>query len=394
MEKGQIDICLVDDSAIVYAAQVRRQAASLAANGWNVLIVGLCRTPMAVPVDETTEAGFRIHRVMVTSRLPFLRGKPDWWLRTVIGFWVAGRYLHGLNARAYQASDFPSLIMMGLAGIGRHPTVYDSHELYFERPLPKLTGSLQFILRHLERYLARRSAKIIVTNESHARYFVENFAVPPPVIVRNAADLRLPEAEPVKIETKARYLVAHSGWLMHGRHLDQLVNALQFLPEEIAVALIGDGPLRGELEALADRLGVRNRLIITGQVKPDQMISTLKQASLAAMLIASEHLTYRYALPNKFFEAIAAGLPIISSPNPEIKRLVEHYDIGILCDPNDPHAVAQAIVDVLKPDNFERMKANVLRARNELNWETEELKLIRLYEELLGPKVSEREAPL
>jgi glycosyltransferase involved in cell wall biosynthesis len=145
---------------------------------------------------------------------------------------------------------------------------------------------------------------------------------------------------------------------------------------------VGDGWLKNELEAEAQALGVADRLEVLGKILPQQMVATLEQATLAVVLIESDSISYRLSLPNKFFEAVAAGLPVVATPIPEIKQMVERYDLGVLCEPT-PEAIARAILMALESDTLDRLRANVRRARLELNWEIEERKLVNLYREVL-----------
>src|SRR5690606_26678005 len=96
-------------------------------------------------------------------------------------------------------------------------------------------------------------------------------------------------------------------------------------------------------------------------------------------------LSYKYSLPNKLFEYIAAGLPVVTSRAVEMAAIVHRYDIGAVCDETDPRSIAEAIDSVLKPVNYTRLLKNVERARRELNWEAEEQKLLELYQRLALP---------
>lgn len=376
-----VDICMVVDNDVVHDARVRKEAASLAARDWRVVVVGIAVNGPEPPLREIVD-GYTILRVVPRLLRQNLTTKFGRNLRMVMLLVQVAACLRRVNAKVYHAHDFTGLALVALAGIWRRPVVYDSHEIYFERPLPLLTRYLAPILRPIERLLAKRATRMIVTSESCFQYFVREFGVQEPVIVRNAVDLRKIEPGEANSATDSTFLVAHSGLLMHGRHLDELVKAFQYLPDDVSLLLAGDGPARAHLEKLADELGVRDRLRLTGKLLPQQMISALRQATIAAVLITSDYTSYRFSLPNKFFEAVAAGLPIIASPIPEVKRLIESYNIGVLCDPTDPRSVAQAIQQALEPDTLARLRANVLHVREDLNWEVEERKLVTLYEEI------------
>ena len=118
-------------------------------------------------------------------------------------------------------------------------------------------------------------------------------------------------------------------------------------------------------------------------VTVNEVVATLAQADVGLALITSEFLSYYYALPNKFFESISAGLPVLTSQNPDMKALVEQYNIGLSCDPTNPESIADAIKEILVPENYAHFKANVDIARQDLTWEHEEKKLINIYKAIL-----------
>jgi glycosyltransferase involved in cell wall biosynthesis len=216
-----------------------------------------------------------------------------------------------------------------------------------------------------------------------AEQLAKTLNIPLPVVVRNAVDIReLTPAVPIARNANEK-IIAHTGVLLDGRHLPELVESLTHLPTDIALALIGDGKLRKQLINDAQRWGVTDRVKMIFPVTPQNMPTTLAQADASIMLITSKRLSYHLSLPNKFFEAVAAGVPIVSSPIPEVMSFIDQYDIGLICDPDDMNSVVEKIMAVLQPENNARFRANVLRMRDTLTWENEERKLVALYKRLL-----------
>jgi glycosyltransferase involved in cell wall biosynthesis len=245
-----------------------------------------------------------------------------------------------------------------------------------------LTEKIYRALRFVEHRLAPRAAGVITVSEPLADYIAAHLHIPRPLVLMNGVDLRALQA-PVPFERGGRRIIAHSGYLSPGRHLPELVAALTHLPDDVALALVGDGALREKLIAQAQELGVAERLLIVAPVNPHNLPTTLAQADAAVILITADTLNYQFSLPNKFFEAVAAGLPLVYSPIQEIDRLVREYDLGVSCDPTDPRRIAEAIQTILQPENLTRYRENALKAQEVLNWETEEQKLIALYRRLL-----------
>jgi glycosyltransferase involved in cell wall biosynthesis len=282
---------------------------------------------------------------------------------------------------------FTGLLILALAGIWRRPVVYDTLELFFDRPFDQMPGwivALLNLLRPLEALLIRRTAAVVAVSEGQASVLAARYGVAAPLVLRNSVDLRRLGSRAADFPAWAGRTVGHSGNLAPGRHLPDLVAALPYLPDDVRLVLLGDGVLRAQLVERAESLGVAERLVIVPPVPIDSVAPTLAQADVAAVLTSSPHLNNQNALPTKFFEAVAAGLPMVTSSIAEVKRLVEAYDIGLSCDPDDPQDIAAKLALVLEPDALTRFRANAEGARDELNWEREQVRLVALYTKFLA----------
>lgn len=377
-----VDICMIVHNDVAHDSRVLKEAASLAAHGWWVVVLGVCLGAENLPEREAV-SGFTILRVTPRLFRDLLPGRMGQLLPLVPVFPLLSLRLRQINARVYHAHDFTGLLQVALAGIWRRPVVYDSHELFFDRPLPDVPAPVRWAidrLRPLEKLLARRAAGVITVCDSIADRLAATLGILRPTVVRNAVDTRALGPTAAVFRTNGRRAIVHSGGLIGGRHLPELVASLAHLPQDIMLVLMGKGPLQPQLTDQARRLGVADRLLMIPPVPPASVAPTLSQADAAAVLIASQGDSYHHALPNKFFEAVAAGLPLVASPIPEVAGLVRRYDLGVICDPTNPAEIAQAIRTILEPGNLAHYRANVCRAREELNWEVEEGRLIAFYE--------------
>src|SRR5690606_29232484 len=186
------DICMVLHDDVLHDSRIWREARSLNAQGWRVVVVCLALGNTHLPDVQEMDA-FTIWRVSpsIFRSSQSVRTTRKF-IQLLIGLPTLLRRVRQSKARAYHAHDFTGLVMVALAGV-RQPVVYDSHELFFDRAfrgLPRWIVSLLMLLRPLEKRLAHRSAGFIATSESHADRLVENLDMPRPVIVRNAVDLR------------------------------------------------------------------------------------------------------------------------------------------------------------------------------------------------------------
>jgi len=374
-------------------SRIWREARSLHSQGRNVVAVCIVLGSSQLPAVEETEA-FTIIRISPRIfRHPNVRtvGKL---VQLILALPMVIFRLRQVNASIYHAHDFIGLVLVAFAGIWKRPVVYDSHELFFDRTfngIPRWVIKLLMLMRPLEKLLAKRAVAWIATSDKHADCLAEDLDIPRPVVVRNVVDLRF-QGYPERTFPDGDYQqIVHSGKLLDGRHLFELIEALTYLPAHVVLVLLGDGPLRQPLITHAEKLKVKERLFILAPVRPDNVAATLAQATLATSLItSSEGLSYLYCLPNKLLEAVAAKLPIVASPNPELKKIVEEYDMGLCCDPADPRDIADKVAHILQPANLELFQAGAGRAQAELRWENEEQKLIDVYKPIIASKVNDR----
>jgi glycosyltransferase involved in cell wall biosynthesis len=113
---------------------------------------------------------------------------------------------------------------------------------------------------------------------------------------------------------------------------------------------------------------------------PDELWAVAQQAHIGIAQAENEGLNQYLALPNKFFDYIHAGLPQITMNYPEYQVLNREYNVAILIDDLNPEIIAAAINNLLA-DNvlYSTLKINCLKARQELNWQQEEKKLLTFY---------------
>lgn len=377
---SNFDVCMILLGAIEHDSRVIREAVSLTTRGCKVLVVEIQATGAAA---SRTKQPFDITTIAAPAWLNRIESSSI--LHLTAAFWRAARYLRRVDARVYHAHDFTGLIAVALAGLLNRTIVYDSHELFFERSGGRTR--LYRPLKLIEPWLAAQAAGVITVSDAIADFMNERWRIPRPTVVRNVVDIRSP-AEPAQLyPTHGRRVIVHSGRIAHSRHLTELIASLAYLPDERLVVLMGEGQrhVREDIVRQAAALGKHDNVMLLPAVPVQAVSATLAQADVGVALLPTSRLSYRYSLPNKVFEYIAAGLPVVVSGGVELAELTQRYQIGAVCDETDPHSIAEAIEEVLDPGNYSRLKENVREARRVLNWEVEEKKLWNLYDAVYPP---------
>ena len=137
-------------------------------------------------------------------------------------------------------------------------------------------------------------------------------------------------------------VVLYLGGLMAGRGLEQLVDAIGFVPSAQLV-LLGQGPIATDLAHRAARLGAGDRVHVLAPVGPDEVVAYAASADIGVSPIVPSCLNYRYSLPNKLFQYMAAGIPVVASDFPQVRQIVEGAACGVLVDTSRPREIARAI---------------------------------------------------
>ena len=167
------------------------------------------------------------------------------------------------------------------------------------------------------------------------------------------------------------------------RGAEEALAAMEYLPEYLLL-FIGSGDVIEQLkkECAAKRLNDRVRFI------PKQPMNELKAytsvADIGLSLDKDTNLNYRYSLPNKLFDYIHAGLPVLASNLVEVKNIVMGYDIGLIADSIEPKELANKIEEMFSDATRKaKWKENLNVAAEELSWEKEEEKFLDIYRDII-----------
>lgn len=306
---------------------------------------------------------------------------------------------HGAAVRhlAVEADVIHAMAYMGIAvglRLGRRlgaPVVYDARDIYVDaNNLARLPGVFRRVLGRIERRWARSAAARLTVNEPYARVMAERWGVDQPVIVMNCS-YRFTPPEPrerrfhrvLDLPDTAR-VVLYQGGLSRGRGIEQLAEAVPQVADAHLV-LLGYGPLAPAWGARAAKPG--SRLHLLPAVPPQELLGWVASADVVAMPIQPSTLNHRLTTPNKLFEAIAAGVPVLASDLPGMSGIVAEVGAGSLVDPTDVSAIARAITDLLalpEPDRVAMVARELAAARDRYNWDVQAERLFALYTQLSG----------
>lgn len=318
-----------------------------------------------------------------------------WWRGAVLG-WCRDAADEAGNASVHHGHDLTALSAAALAA-SRDGTrsVYDSHEIFADSGAnaerPRWTRAL---IRRLERRWSRRTDALVTVNSAYGEVIARRIRPNRTVIVHNCpprwtpvGDERTRLRAAAGIPESASIVLYHGGFSPH-RGLEQIaLAALEPGLEVTHFVYLGYGSERSMLDALAADPRFAGRLHVLDAVPPDHLLAMVAGADVDVIPLQRSTLNHWLCTPNKLFESIAAGVPVVVSDFPEMRRIVDDPDgpLGSVCDPTSPAAIARAIRSIIELPSAERQSLRE-RCRNAAaarwNWETESVRLLDLYETL------------
>jgi glycosyltransferase involved in cell wall biosynthesis len=259
--------------------------------------------------------------------------------------------------------------------------VYDSHEYFTEaegltgRNFQKKTWLM------IEKFIFPKLKYVYTVNESIAEIYrklyntdvkvVRNIPLLNPIRnKRSRHELGLPEDKKI--------ILLQGAFIDPDRGGKELVESMQYVNGALLL-IIGSGREIETLKRLVVTLGLDDKVWIKGKMPFEELRQFTANADLGVSLDKPLHLNYTLSLPNKLFDYIHAGTPVIVSDLPELRRVVSEYEVGLIVPSVEPKIVAEYISKALAHEHYERWKSNCLKARESLNWQHESEVLQKIY---------------
>jgi len=370
--------------------RVMREATALVAAGFDVSIVDI-ETDMWRTKNENVD-GVHLKHIMKPTWLKAAGSKTARVLRTLQKLVTTTARLCRVPASIYHAHDINALLPCFIAAtLRRKRLVFDAHEM----PLYQFVGLNRKILNKLivrfSVYMMRSAAGIITVSPPIIEEMAKRYAISDITLVRNILPYQTVPAsdrlrQQLKLGPEVR-IVLYQGNLQPGRGLETLVKTAKFLGKDIVIVFLGKecGTTLAELHLLIAQEGVADRIKILSPVPYEELLSWTASADIGAITYSPDFSINAYVqLPNKLFEYLMVGLPILASPLPAIADILTTHTVGRVLSSLEPSNIAFEINAMLADTvHLAQMKRNALAvARQDLCWEKERQQIINLYHRL------------
>lgn len=300
--------------------------------------------------------------------------------------WSA-RILASLRGRKITCINAHSLAVLPLSYVASRMTgarlIYDTHELETETTGYK--GARQKLGRLIEKRLIKRCDDVFVVSDAIADWYAERYGIARPHVTRNipqfsaatsasAAQADLREKMGVKPED---LLFVYQGGFIAGRGIERLLSVFAQMPPGIHLMCMGSGPLHDQIVAAATD---HPNIHLLPPVAPHEVLGYTKAADVGICLTDNSCLSHYYSLPNKVFEYLHAGLPIIVNPLQEQQRIIEQHQCGWVA-PEDDAALATMLRGITR-ETLSARQAGVKQAAVAFDWNNEAANLVHRYRSL------------
>lgn len=291
------------------------------------------------------------------------------------------------KADIFVANDLDTLPSNYLVSKIKHKSlVYDSHEYFTE--VPELLGrkNVRKVWLTIEKIIFPNLNDIITVNDSIAKEYYKRYNKNL-IVVRNLSlknnITKIKNRTEIGLIPNKKLIIMQGAGININRGAEEMVMAMQYI-ENALLIILGNGDVINILKKMVTEHRLTEKIQFFPKMEYSEMMQYTMNADLGVTLDKLDNPNYLYSLPNKIFDYIQAGIPVLSSPVIEIKKIIENYIIGDIVHSHDPMQIAEKVNEIFNSEGrIKKWKSNIKRAASELCWENEKQKVIDLYSKFL-----------
>ena len=260
--------------------------------------------------------------------------------------------------------------------------VYDSHELFTEVPELTTRPKVRKVWLAIEEWIFPKLKKVYTVNKSIAEIYQKKYKVPIQ-IVRNVSPRWEAEAIPTKkqlnLPEDCHIIILQGAGINIDRGAEEAVAAMKYI-ENTLFLIVGSGDVIPHLKEFVTKENLTEKVRFIGRKPYQEMMYYTFHADLGLTLDKDTNANYRFSLPNKVFDYLHTGTPIIASDLIEIKRIIVKHKVGKIISSHDPRDIALTINELLNDKaQLQELKSNCKTAAVVECWEHEVLVLKEIY---------------
>lgn len=259
--------------------------------------------------------------------------------------------------------------------------IYDSHEYYIGVPELVSRPKIQKFWQSIERRTLPKTDAMYTVNESIADIYRTEYNREVKV-VRNISDFKgitnIKSREELNLPRDKHIVIIQGAGINIDRGAEEVMEAVQLMDDTILI-FVGDGDVVPLLKTKVETENLSEKIKFFDKQPYDTLMNYTQISDVGISMDKDTNVNYRFSLPNKIFDYIHAGIPVLVSNLKEIKHIVETYNVGLVCPSHNPQEIAQYLTKILTDKTLNTtFRSNTKKASQELTWakECEVLKTI------------------
>lgn len=377
-----------------------KQASSVARLGYNSIVVELEKSNEKIKKDilfklksiyTIDNSKYFLKKINTASRSIGIGGLP---IKILLYIWYS--FIVAFNsipkASLYYLHGFAMFPVVWLkCKLHKAKFIYDAHDFYSDQLSDSQISHLRRcfinpINLFIEKMCINNAFKVITVSYSVANLLNKKFDCNP-IVIHNYEDARLNKATHITLRQQLNLKNSDFILLVLGNAkadiaIKEIIEAMKYLPNNVHLVFLGRW--YEPYYCFANDHNVQTRVHFINAVLPSEIVSFIDSSDISLVLYLPNNKNNLSSCPNKLFQSLSAGLPIIYSKLPEIEKIVKKYDVGIPISSLDPLSISESIKSIIfNYPKLHFLKNNALKTRSLLNWEQEEIILSNCLSEAL-----------
>jgi glycosyltransferase involved in cell wall biosynthesis len=291
------------------------------------------------------------------------------------------------------SNDLDTLLACRIAAkIKRCKVIYDSHEYFTGVPEVRDRKIVQKAWKFIERLCLPGCDLVYTVNDSIAGLYMKEYDRFVGV-VRNVPDVmpnkfsgtdKIAIRKELGLPVNSNLIILQGAGINMERGAEEAISAMHHT-EGVTLLIVGGGDVMEELIEKVHREGLDNKVKFIPKQPYEKLLQYTAATDLGITFDKDTNINYRFSLPNKLFDYIITRVPVLASDLPEIRKVINHYDIGMFIESHDPAHIAGMMMAVFEDrGRYYKWKQNLDKAAEELNWPQEKKVMLKLIDEYAG----------
>ncbi len=256
--------------------------------------------------------------------------------------------------------------------------IFDAHELFPEVPEIVHRKIVKKMWTAVENLIFPRLKNAYTVSASIAEYYKNKYGITMQVIPNYPATKKIfPRS---KFNFGDKKIIFYQGVLNVGRGLEWVIDAMPLVNDQAIFVIAGDGDITYMLQKKIKEMNLQQKVIFVGKITPDELSQLTPLANIGICLLENDGLSYYFSLPNKLFDYIQAGVPVLASDFPEISNVINSYHVGKTISEYTPAYLSLVLNNMLDESQNEEYRNRIREVAGNFRWERVEQKLLSIFE--------------